>query len=329
MKTPPKRTTGMVLGKFMPPHLGHLYLIQFANHYVDDLTVVVGTLKSEPIPGDIRYHWMQELIPHAQVLHLTDENPQDPSEHPDFWQIWQESLRRILRDKPDFVFASESYGKKLAEVLGSTFVSVDTARTIVPVSGTAIREDPLGNWAYVPECVRPYFAKRVCIFGPESTGKSTLAKNLAQALNTVWVPEYARTVIEDNSGKITPKDIPRIALGQTASEDALVRFSNKVLICDTDLLSTVVWSEVLFGECPPWIREKANHRHYDLYLLCDVDVPWVDDVARYRPDDRKSFYQRCKQELESRGRRYVAIRGSWEERFETAMSAIATLLDAG
>ena len=119
------RTTGMVLGKFLPPHLGHVYLVEFAQRFVDELTVVVGTLQREPIPGERRFQWMRELFPTANVVHLTDENPQDPSEHPDFWNIWRSSLLRVLPQAPDFVFASDDYGWKLAEVLGTLFAGPD------------------------------------------------------------------------------------------------------------------------------------------------------------------------------------------------------------
>jgi HTH-type transcriptional repressor of NAD biosynthesis genes len=316
----------MLLGKFMPPHLGHLYLIEFAKHYVEDLTIVVGTLESEPIPGALRYTWMRELVPDARVVHLTEDLPQEPREHPDFWPIWQAALLRVLPHRPDFVFASEDYGGPLAAILDAEFVPVDKARLVMPISGTAIRERPFEHWQYLPPCVRPYYAKRVCVFGPESTGKSTLAERLARAFQTVAVPEYARLLIEAHEGEVTLADIPRIARGQMAAEDALVRRANQVLICDTDLITTTLWSDRLFGECPAWIREEAGRRVYDLYLLCDVDVPWVNDIVRYLPEERHTFYARCRRELEARGRCYVAIRGGWEERFETARAAVAALL---
>ena len=86
-------TRGLVLGKFLPPHAGHVYLCEFARNYVDELTIVVGTLAREPIAGTTRFAWMRELFPFDRVVHLTDENPQDPSEHPAFWDIWRASLR--------------------------------------------------------------------------------------------------------------------------------------------------------------------------------------------------------------------------------------------
>ncbi|MBI3270381.1 MAG: AAA family ATPase [Planctomycetes bacterium] len=316
----------MLLGKFMPPHLGHIYLVEFARAYVADLTVVVGSLRREPIPGELRFAWMRELFPDVRLLHLTEELPQQPEEHPRFWDLWRESLLGILPAVPDYVFASEPYGLKLAEVLGGEFVPVDLARGAVPVSGTAIRADPWKHWAYLPRCVRPYFARRVCVFGPESTGKTTLAHRLAERFETVCVPEYARAWLESRGGRVEPSDIPRIARGQMAAEDALARDANRVLLCDTDLLTTTIWSDVLFGACPEWIRREADRRSYDLYLLTDIDVPWVGDPVRYLPAERASFLERCVQALETRGRKYVRLRGSWEERFGRAVEAVEGLL---
>lgn len=319
-------TTGLVLGKFLPPHLGHVYLCEFARSYVDDLSVVVGTLKREPIPGALRHRWMTELVPGARVLHLDEELPQDPSEHPEFWRLWKEALLRILPAKPEYVFASEAYGKPLAELLGGTFVPVDLARSAVPVSGTKIREAPLRYWDFLPRCVRPYFVKRVCVFGPESTGKSTLARELAARFRTVWVPEYARTHLEAQGGEIGPDDIPKIARGQRAAEEALARDANRLLVLDTDLLETTVWAEVLFGACPDWIREEAARRPSDLTLLTDVDVPWVADAVRYLPEERRSFFERCRRTLEAAGRRTVVLSGSWEQRLAGAVAAVEPLL---
>jgi len=285
-------------------------------------------VRDEPIPSALRFAWMRELFPTCNVVHLLDENPQDPSEHPAFWEIWRRSLERVLPARPDYVFASESYGPKLADVLGARFVPVDPGRAIMPISGTAVRVDPLGNWRCLPECVRPHFAKRVCIFGPESTGKSTLTARLAQHFQTVAVPEYARTLIELQRGEVHAEDMLRIVRGQLASEDALARKANRLLFCDTDPLTTSIWSEVLFGACDESVLLEANRRPYDLTLLLDVDVPWVADAVRYLPEQRRSFFERCREELERRRRPYRVIRGTWEQRWESAVQAVQQLLQA-
>jgi NadR type nicotinamide-nucleotide adenylyltransferase len=259
---------------------------------------------------------------------VTDENPQEPSEHPGFWKIWQDTVRRVLPAGPDYVFTSESYGFKLADVLGAEHVPVDCDRAVVPISGTTLREDPYGNWRYLPTWVRPYYARRVCVFGPESTGKSTLARDLAAHYGTVFVDEYARGLLDHKSGQCDPEDIPRIARGQVASEDAMARQANRVLFCDTDLLTTTIWSDVLFSDCPQWIRDEAERRQYDLYLLTDVDVPWVDDSQRYFPHAREAFMKRCVDALESRGRPHVIVSGSWDERFVQACRAVDEILSS-
>ena len=316
----------MILGKFLPPHQGHVYLVNFALNHVERLTVLVCTLESEPIPGRLRWEWMREMFPQAEVIHFTDENPQEPHEHPDFWRIWHDTIRKVLPEGPDFLFASESYGVKLADALGARFIPVDPARALVPTSGTAIRDDPLGNWDFIPACVRPWFVKRICIFGPESTGKSILAARLASHYRTVHVSEYARGLIELQGDAFTYEDIDFIARGQIASEDALARQANRILICDTDLITTSIWSDVFFGDCHQWILDEADRRKYDLYLLMDIDVPWVDDPQRYLPDARREFLDRCRMELERRNRPYVLISGDWEERYQKACRAIDDLI---
>jgi NadR type nicotinamide-nucleotide adenylyltransferase len=316
----------MILGKFLPPHRGHVYAVEFARRFCDRLTVLVCSIAREPIPGRLRFGWMRELFPDCDVRHVSDELPQEPGEHPDFWPIWRDVVRRNTPALPRYVFASEQYGHKLSEVLGATFIPVDIGREAMPVSGTAVRTDPMTHWEHIPDCVRPYFVKRVCVFGPESTGKSTLARDLGRHFRTAWVPEFARGLLDHKGGRCDAEDIELIACGQVASEDALARQANRVLICDTDPLTTTIWADVLFGNCPPAVAKLAEERTYDQYLLLDVDVPWVDDAQRFLPHHRREFFDRCEMELKRRGRPYVVVRGGWEERFRTAVGAVEGLI---
>jgi HTH-type transcriptional regulator, transcriptional repressor of NAD biosynthesis genes len=291
---------GLVLGKFLPPHAGHVHLCEVAAGMCDELTIVVASLAREPIPGAQRVAWMRELMPRALVVALAEELPQEPAEHPAFWELWRAALGPY-----DRVFTSDAYGARLAAELGARWIPVDPERRAFPISGTAIRAAPARHLALLPRCVRPHFVPRVSVFGPESTGKSTLAAALA----TRHVPEYARTYLEAHARAPRPEDLPLIALGQAALEDALARDATGTLICDTDPLLTVVWAEALFGEAPPALRELAAARRYDLTLLCDVDLPWVADPVRYAPDDRAGFFARCERALVAAGRRYRVIRG--------------------
>ncbi len=321
----PGRGRGLVLGRFLPPHRGHQYLIDFARTYASDLTVVLCSTPDDPIPGEQRYAWLRELFPDVYVMHLPDPVPPALDRDPAVRQHWAELVGHYLV-KPDYLFASEAYGREVAELLGATYIPVDPERTGVPISATQIRADPLAHWEQIPLCVRPYFVRRVCLLGPESTGKSTLAKQLAEHFQTVAVAEYARTVRNTRGGELNPEDIQTIARAQLAAERALARQANRVLICDTNLLSLALWSERLFGHCPEWFRDQANRRHYDLYLVTEDDVPFVGDSAFDEPAERKAFLQRCLKELRSRQRHFARVRGDWQERFRRARSAVARLL---
>ena len=319
-------TRGLVLGKFLPPHAGHLYLLEFAKNFSTELTVVVGSLEREPIAGALRMQWMRELCPGARVVHLTDENPQSPEEHPEFWAIWRASLARLLPEPPDVVFASESYGERLAHELEARFVVVDPARSALNVSGSAVRARPLAHFSHLPPCVRAHYALRVSIFGPESTGKSTLAAQLARHYDTQWVPEYARAFLEHRRGDVREQDMALIARGQAAAEDALARAANRILFCDTDPLATQLWSQALFGTAPDDVCAPARGRSYDLTLLLDAGVPWVADSVRYLPEGGARFLDACSRTLEQAGRNVVTLRGSFSERFSAARAAVDALL---
>lgn len=315
----------MILGKFMPPHSGHQHLIDFARARVDRLSIIVASISREPIAGHLRFDWMRELYPDLNVVHLTDENPQWPHEHPRFWEIWTASIRRFIPEGPDYVFTSESYGDELARRLVARHVLVDQARSRVPVSATMIRSDPYGCWQYIPACVRPYYVKRVAIVGAESTGKTTLAGQLARYYRTVWAEEYGRVYLDMKNAPCELEDISRIARGHIENEDRLAREADRVLILDTELIITTLWSEYFFGECPEWIRREAARRRYDLYLLTSNDVAWVEDPQRVGPKSRNSFYERVRRELESGDRRFEVVSGTGRERLDQAVRAIDSL----
>ena len=317
-----KKTTGMLLGKFMPPHMGHITLANFAKNFVDELTIVVGSLKDEPIKGELRYQWMSDMFPNVNVVHLTDENPQYPEEHPDFWKIWHDSLMCVLPSKPDYVFAGEEYGLPLAQTLGAEFIPSNMGRSIIPVSATMIRNNPIKNWEYIAPAARPYFLKRISIVGAESTGKTTLAENLAKHFDTVHVPEYAYSYIKTYGKDLTHEDFQKIAKGQAATEVALAEGARGILICDTDLIMTEIWAEELLGKSIT-LQKKAQ---YDLTLLLDDDADWRDDVHRYETTDRKAMTDKCEALLKKQGRPYVKISGDWDKRKSQAISEISKIL---
>lgn len=319
-------TRGLVLGKFMPLHNGHIHLIEKAATEVDELTVLVCSIKSEPIAGVLRYHWMRTQFPNLRVLHVQDENPQEPKEHAFFWEIWINTIERNCPNGVDKVFSSEDYGDELARRLGAEHILVDRERKQVPISARQIRLNPMAHWQYIPEVVRPYYIKRVVLTGPESTGKSVLSEKLAKHFNTNFVEEYGRTYCEAFGTDLNKMDFAHIAGGQMLIEDQAALQSNKILFCDTDLIVTQIWAEIYFNHCPQWILQAAHQRKYDLFLLMDKDIPWVDDGTRAFEENRAWQYNRLKEELESRSLPYVEIKGDFDQRFDKAVAAVERML---
>jgi NadR type nicotinamide-nucleotide adenylyltransferase len=172
--------------------------------------------------------------------------------------------------------------------------------------------------------------KRIAIFGPESTGKTTLARKLAARFGAPWVPEYARE-FWDAHGGITLTDIPAIAREQWRREDeAATRSAGDLLICDTEALTTVLWSDLLYGSCPEGIRLVAEQRcrHYSLYLLLHIDVEFDPDPQRSFPDPtgRVRTARLWHEALERRGLPFVEIHGTWTEREQRAVAAVRRTL---
>ena len=317
MSFPTKPSKGFLLGKFMPPHLGHVHMCDFARHACERLTILVCSLEGDPIPGELRWRWMREMFPGSDVVWCREDLPQEPADHPDFWPIWKDVVDRYA-GRPDVVFASEAYGERLAAEVGARFMPVDPTRHAVPVSGTAVRTDPFANWDYIPAPVRPWFVKRVCLFGPESTGKTSLAGALGRHFSTAVAWEYARTWCDIYGADVDAKTLEQFVLGQIAETKAATRRARRILIEDTDPLLTAVWADMLLGSRPAWLEEWRDYA--DLYLLCDIDLPWVDDGSRYFPDgaDRRRFFEACRAELERRGLAYVLVSGLTPENRERA-----------
>jgi NadR type nicotinamide-nucleotide adenylyltransferase len=317
---------GLVLGKFLPYHAGHAHLIRAARAQADALTVLVCSIAREPIPGAARAAWVAEAHPDCRVVHLAEEVPQAPGEHPDFWAIWRELIVRHA-GAVDLVFTSEDYGDELARRLGARHVSVDRARKAFPISASDIRRDPLAHWAYIPAVVRPSYVHRVAVLGAESTGKTTIARALAAAFGTSWAPEYGRQYSEGrNPLAFTPEDFEAIGRGQIAAEEGAARLAERVLICDTDLRTTATWSDLVLGTRSPWLARGASERAYSHALLLKDDVPWLNDGTRVLGGVRARHTALLAGELERTRQPFTWIEGPYEERFRRAVAAIDGVL---
>jgi NadR type nicotinamide-nucleotide adenylyltransferase len=168
--------------------------------------------------------------------------------------------------------------------------------------------------------------KKIAITGPESTGKSTLSKQLANHYNTMWVEEYARDYINQLNRPYTQEDILAIAKKQKEIEEQKSKETNTLLFSDTELIVTKIWSEVKYQSCDQWILNNIEKQDYLLYLLCDIDLPWEYDPQREHPNKRVELFDLYKSELQNRKLNFKIILGNNEERLQNAIRIIDTLL---
>ena len=178
---------------------------------------------------------------------------------------------------------------------------------------------------------KPCDCIKIVLFGPESSGKTTLSRKLAAYYNTLWVPEFAREYLQnkwDTEALIcAPEDLVPIAIGQMKLENEATVKADKVLFCDTDLLETKVYGEVYYGGWSDALLDKyALENTYTLYLLTYIDTPWEADDLRDRPDQREEMFAHFEEALKKYNRPYITLKGSIDERMKTAISTINKLL---
>jgi NadR type nicotinamide-nucleotide adenylyltransferase len=325
-------TVGVVIGKFLPPHAGHSHLIDTACAGADRVVVVVCARPDDPVPAPVRAGWLRQLHPTTTVLVTPDDIRDDQGEATS--RAWAARTVAVLGHAPDLVFTSEEYGPRYAAAMGARHVAVDPARRRHPVSGTRVRADPWRYAQFLAPCVRAWFVRRVAVVGAESTGTTTLARELAAHYGCAWVPEYGRTYCEERLAEAPTiqwrsADFEHIARRQQADEDAAAAHSGQLLICDTEALATSIWHERYLGAPSAAVRALAAQRSYALYLLTSDDIPFVQDGTRDGEHVRGWMTRRFRRALAERSEPWVEVRGSPAERVAAATHHIDELLCSG
>ena len=336
---------GLVVGKFCPLHRGHMHLIDAAVAACDAVLVISYTKPGFPgCPPQARERWLAELYPSVRRLVVDDAIlaaacarlglparalPPDEAAaavHREFtaWLCWA-----ICGAAVDAVFTSEDYGDGFALALSAYFsargpgpvrvrhVCVDRARLAVPVSGTRVRADVHGQRGFLDPAVYADFVERVCILGGESSGKTTLARALAQRLGSTWAPEVGRELWEAKGGQLGFADMWTIAAGQVAREDALARVARRWLVCDGSALTTVFYSLDGFGRVDERVQRLAR-RPYTAVLVCAPDFPFVQDGTRRDAAFRDRQHRWYLDTLDRAGVRYRVLEGRLETRLDAA-----------
>ncbi|RPF39796.1 NadR type nicotinamide-nucleotide adenylyltransferase [Streptomyces sp. Ag109_G2-6] len=342
---------GLVLGKFYPPHAGHHHLVRTAQDQCERLTVLVCAASVESVPLADRVRWMREEHPGAHVVGAVDDIPVDLHD-PEVWEAHMAVFRAAVGRRVDAVFTSEEYGAELARRFGAEEVLVDPARSLFPVSGTAVRADPAGCWEFLGPAVRAALTRRVVVLGAESTGTTTLSRELAAHYRrrggvwakTGWVAEYGREYSEEKlaaARAVDPaaswedmafasREFPVIARRQDENEDRAARLGSPVLFCDTDSFATGIWHERYVGGRSREVERIAARTRRDLYLLTDHEgVPFEDDGLRDGPELRPWMTARFRRELARTGRRFLMVSGDRRSRLEQAVAAVDGLLAEG
>lgn len=301
-----------VVGAFLPPLASDDLLLEFARGVSHDVLVILRSSPDDPLPAGDRVAWLHEMAPGTGVRALDVEA-----------SSLVDALAGAMREAGVEAIVGPGFRDlDLARRLGLDYLPVD----VPGPEPEAVLRRPLAHWASLPASVRARFATRVVVVGPESTGKTTLARDLASLYGTCWTSEYLRLYLDAKGGLCEPDDLPRVVAGHVATEAAFARTANRVLFCDTDPLMTLVYSRFYYGVAPAWLRQAARGPGRRHYLLLDSDVPWVADPQRDAPHAREVIRDLCREELERNGLAYTTISGDWTARLAQARQVVDRLL---
>lgn len=320
----------VTVGRFLSPTRADDVLLSFATHGPWNLTILVLTAPHDPITFEARRDWLQARAPRAAVRSVAIAAPAGiPRAAADAtwgadganWSPGADEAVLHAAVGADAVIGLWPGESSLARRIGCPFIPVE-----VPW-GTSTSALVRGAWATHHAVPGPIpDVARVVVMGPESTGKTTLVRDLARHYRTLGLGEYLRAWLDAKGAACEPADLPCVVAGHQASEAAVAPYARRVLFCDTDPLMTAVYSRFYYGTLPQWLDRAASARRGGLYVLLDCDVPWVPDPQRDMPHRRDEILDLCREELETRHLSWVLVRGSWEERFSAACTVVGRLV---
>ena len=309
---------GLTLGKFAPFHRGHQLLIETALAEVDELVVMVYATDVIDVPLQVRARWIKHLYPSVRIIEAWD-GPEGYGDTPEIKREQEEYILQKLDGLPiTHFYSSEFYGDHVSRALGAVDRRVDEARTAVPISGTQIRADYFSNRNYLDPVVYSDLITKVCFLGAPSTGKTTLSEALAKKHQTHWMPEYGAEfwLAHQIDRRITLDQFESIAPEHNRREDALVLESRKYLFCDTCPITTYMFAKDYHGKAGPLLTRLAEQAkaRYDIFVLCETDIPYADTWDRSGDVKRHQFQQQIIADLAERDLHYFRVSGTLESR---------------
>lgn len=311
---------GLTLGKFAPFHRGHQLLVETALAEVDELVVMVYATSVTDVPLQVRAGWIKELYPAVRMIEAWD-GPEGYGDTPEIRREQEAYIREKLDGLPiTHFYSSEFYGEHVSRALGAVDRRLDEARSVVPISGSALRADFFAGRTYMAPTVYSDLITKVCFLGAPSTGKTTLARALAQRHKTEWMPEYGAEVWFKNQvdRRITLEQFEEIGPEHNRREDALVQESRNYLFCDTSPITTFVYAKDYHGTAGPVLTRLAGEaeKRYDIFFLCGSDIPFADTWDRSGDQKRKWFQNQIVGDLAERRVPFFRVSGTLERRIE-------------
>jgi HTH-type transcriptional repressor of NAD biosynthesis genes len=309
---------GLTLGKFAPFHRGHQMLVETALAEVDELVVMVYATDVTDVPLQVRAKWIQALYPKVRIIEAWD-GPDGYGNTPEI-RSEQETyiIKKLGGQRITHFYSSEFYGDHVSRALGAVDRRVDEARLAVPISGTALRADFFAGRQYIAPQVYTDLITKVCFMGAPSTGKTTLTRAMAKRHNTAWMPEYGAEywLQHQVDRRITLEQFEEIAPEHNRREDALVLESNTYLFCDTSPITTYVYARDYHGRAGPALTQLAREaeKRYDLFFLCDTDIPYADTWDRSGDQKRLWFQEQIIGDLAERRVPFFRVSGTLDER---------------
>ncbi|QDV24530.1 Trifunctional NAD biosynthesis/regulator protein NadR [Aureliella helgolandensis] len=323
-------TLGLTLGKYAPLHRGHQLVIERAIAENDHTIVVIyDAPEVTPVPLETRAGWIRTLYPSVEVI-LAEDGPTVVGKTPEITALHDAYLRQLLtgRDITHF-YSSEFYGHHVSQALGAIDCRVDANRKQIPISGTAIRKDPYRFRGYLANIVYRDLVSKIVFLGAPSTGKTTIARELAKRLETQWVPEFGREYWESHhvARRLTLEQLAEIAVGHREREDEIIADANRYLFVDTDATTTYQFSLEYHHEAHPTVAELAGtcRERYRLCFVCDTDIPYDDTWDRSGEVHRKVFQAKIESDLIRRNIQFIKLSGSLECRVSRVIENLKLL----